>query len=364
MIESIFSTGHVVGGRYKLEGFLAAGGMQEVYIASDRLLPRKVALKTPKNGSAVKRFKSSAELSARINHPFVAKTYDYFEIDDRAFLIEEFVDGGNLESFRTESLSQFDPHLLAQFGHQFAKALAASHHVGVVHRDLKPNNIIVERVDGQFNFKVTDFGIAKLTEEELDRAHKSEGTITGSSTMFGALPYMSPELIDDPKSAGKGSDVWAFGAILYTLMAGKYPFGFGLKAIPGIMSGSVPEIPAFCTQLIQYKDLSGEILKLILSCLVIETEKRPTAEQLATRFSELCYGSYPRSEGVIARYKHAEVGAYGFISTGGPDVFFHRDSFYGTEVSTGQRVMYSSHPGTPQDRAHPVVPMVQSSSSS
>jgi serine/threonine-protein kinase len=360
MTDPIYAPGDVIAKRYAIEAFLAAGGMQEVYIAKDSLLPREVALKTPKNDSAAKRFKGSAELSARINHPFIAKTFDYFETDDRAFLIEELISGENLEQFRLRYLSRFDPHLLAQFGHQIAKGLAASHHVGVVHRDLKPNNIIVSNRNGLYEFKITDFGIAKLTEEELDRAHKSQSTIANSSTMFGALPYMSPEVIDSPKAAGTGSDIWALGAILYTLLSGDVPFGQGLKAIPRIMSGKPPDKPAICDQLAQYKWLCNEVWMILSRCLVMDVKNRPTADQLVQQFADLCYSAYPRAEGTILRYQHAEVGAYGFLLSADQEVFFHRDSFYGETVNVGDRVLFSTHQGRPRMRAHPVVPLIKS----
>jgi eukaryotic-like serine/threonine-protein kinase len=354
---AIYDTGHVVSNRYEIKQFLASGGMQEVYIALDRVLRRQVALKTPKTGSAAKRFKRSAMLSARINHPFVAKTYDYFESDDRAFLVEEFIDGPDLERMRTEHVARFDPYLLAQCGHQLAKALAASHRVGVVHRDLKPNNVIVAMRNGLYAFKITDFGIAALAEAELDRAHKSEDTMASSSTMFGALPYMSPELIEDPKGAASPSDIWALGAILYTLQSGKQPYGQGLKAIPHIMSGVAPSRPEIVDQFPQYKELNNDLWKIIRSCFQMKGVDRPSADSLVSQFSTLCYSVYPRREGIIEKFRHSE-GDYGFIAGDGTPIFFHRDSFYGIDPAAGLRVLFCAHPGLPRARAHPVVPLV------
>lgn len=358
-MSTLYAPGDKVGGRYTIVSFLAAGGMQEVYVASDELLPRRVALKTPKNDAAAKRFKRSAALSARITHPYVAKTYDYFEVDGRAHLLEELVPGSNLEELRMDYLPMFDPHLLAQFGHQFAKALAASHHVDVVHRDLKPSNIIVERNGGMFTFKVTDFGIAVLTEEELDRAHKSEATMTTSSTMFGALPYMSPEIIEDPKGAGKASDIWAFGAILFTLMSGTLPFGQGLRAIPVIMSGKLPARPGLTQELIQYSGLCDDIWQIIVQCLNVDSQARPTADMLVSSFERLCYAVTPRVEGRVKNFRHASVGDYGFIEECGRDVFFHRESFYAANVEVGNIVLFSAYDAQPRLRAHPIVPIMK-----
>jgi serine/threonine-protein kinase len=357
MTETIHKAGDQIGGRYIVERFLAAGGMQEVYIAEDSVLKRRIALKTPKNDSAAKRFETSASLSARMSHPYVAKTYDYLLAGGRAYLVEELVNGCNLHDFTARIMTVLDPHLVAQCAHQFSKALSASHHVGVIHRDLKPNNIIVVEQQECLNFKVTDFGIAKLAEEELEKAHKSNETIQNSSTMFGALPYMSPEVIYNPKASGKASDVWAFGAIIYTLLTGSLPFGEGLGAIPRIVSGLPPATPTNADTLHQFKPLSTQLWELITPCLNVDPNGRPNAEQLAEQTSKICYSAFPRHVGRIKSYKPSNYGAYGFIQTDGDDVFFHRDSYFGAEVIVGQLVYFSAHPGNPRDRAHPIVPV-------
>ena len=238
-----------------------------------------------------------------------------------------------------------------------AKALASSHDAGVVHRDLKPGNILVSVASGDFSFKVSDFGIALLTEEELERAHRDEASITGSSTMFGALPYMSPEIIESPKAAGKASDVWALGAVLYTVLTGEHPFGTGLKAIPRIMEGKGPSKPALLGKLPQFASLEEEIWTQILRCMQFKPEDRPPAKDVASTFADFCYSTHPRSEGAIEKFRHADYGAYGFIATDGESVFFHKDSFYGEQPSVGMKVLFCTFPGDPRPRAHPVVPL-------
>ncbi|MDR5776283.1 MULTISPECIES: serine/threonine-protein kinase [unclassified Caballeronia] len=354
MSENIYAAGAVIAGRYEIESFLAAGGMQEVYVASDRVLKRRVALKTPKNDSASKRFEGSAVLSARISHPFVAKTYDYLVDEDRAHLLEELVPGGNLEVALEKHMPTPDPHIIAQCLHQLAKALRASHAVGVVHRDLKPSNIVIDGSRAELNFKVTDFGIAKLTEEELERANKTPGTILNSSTMFGALPYMSPEVIDNPRKAGTASDVWALGAIIYRMLSGVAPFGEGLKAIPKIVSGKPPSKPEPLPHLTQFKQLSAEIWEIIKDCFEIDVNKRQTAATIVDRASTLCYSVQSRMIGQIANYPAGAGGNFGFIVADGVQYFFHRDSFFSPAVHEGQRVYFSAHPGRPKNRAHPI----------
>src|SRR3954447_10718009 len=162
--------GEILLDRYRVEAYVAEGGMQEVYLAEDLHFGRSVALKIPKNASALKRFARSARVSARIVHPNVAKTLDYFEIDRGGYLIEEFIAGKDLGAVLRSEYEYLDPHLAAHFFHMIAKGVAASHHAGVVHRDLKPNNIMVG-VGANFNLvKITDFGIAKMAEEEIAEA--------------------------------------------------------------------------------------------------------------------------------------------------------------------------------------------------
>ena len=143
--------------RYKILHFVGEGGMQQVYCALDSVLERRVALKVPKNPSAQKRFRRSAIVSAKVNHPNVAKTLDYIETDSLPYLIEEFISGKDLKEGLLQQLGIVDPYLTAKILHYLAKGLAASHNAEVIHRDLKPSNIMCV---GEFNLseiKITDF---------------------------------------------------------------------------------------------------------------------------------------------------------------------------------------------------------------
>lgn len=354
---TIFSPKENVGDRYKIIKYKAAGGMQEVYIAYDNILKKRVALKTPKNQHAEKRFKRSAVLSARVNHPNVAKILDYFELDDRAVIIEELINGRSLDIELEDNYYYFDPHLLAQFGHHTSKGVAASHHAGVVHRDIKPGNIMIESSKGLFSFKITDFGIAILAEGELEEAHKDEKSITGSKTMMGAIPYMAPEMIESPKNAGCPSDIWAIGAILYKLMTSNHPFGVGLAAIPRIHEAKLPKKPD-SFQLSQFISLNDELWDIISKCLQKDPAMRPSGDELVSMFGNICYGIFPRFEGHIKTYKSGS-GNWGFIAEDNIDVFFHRESFYGkqSDIIKESRVQFAKHKGGGADRAHPVIPL-------
>ena len=156
------NTGDVIGGRYEISRYIDAGGMQFVYAARDRLTGRLVALKTPKNPSATKRFRRSAVVAARVNHPNVAKTLDYLKVGDQRFLIEELIEGADLSKALLRQTKFLDPYLAAKVLHHLAKGVAAAHHAGVVHRDLKPTNVMV--VGGYSLTELKEIGRASCRE--------------------------------------------------------------------------------------------------------------------------------------------------------------------------------------------------------
>lgn len=343
----------IVGGRYRIDSFVGEGGMQFVYRAHDLVLDRRVALKTPKNASAEKRFHRSAVVAAKVNHPNVAKTLDYLETDDRAYLVEEYVGGTDLAQALLGQAYYLDPYLAARVFHHMAKGLAASHHVGVVHRDLKPSNVMI---DGGFQLraiKITDFGIAKLADEELTEAAEGGGdSITGSRTAVGALPYMAPEAIETPRQVALSADIWSIGAMMYELVTGMPPYGTGLKAVRAIMEAAAPQFPTFVSSNAQFAPLSKSIADLIVKCLAKDPQKRPTADQLVGHCSQLYYPIVERHTGTVRDIKYK---AWGFINVDGADVFFNFDSVYGTRPVLNDRVMLSKFPGGGAHRAHPVV---------
>lgn len=356
MDAHILKAGVAIQNRYEVVQYLDAGGMQEVFIAKDKILGRYVALKTPKNSSAAKRFEQSASMSARINNPYVARTFDYILYDDKQFLVEELVDGVNLDVFLKEFIPRLDPHQVCQIAQQFARGLRASHQVGVIHRDLKPNNLLVQVLQGRLNVKITDFGIAKLTEEVLAEAAKNQQTIQNSSTMFGALPFMSPELIDNPKAVSEAADIWSFGSIIYYLLSGAFPFGENLSAIAKIMSGVLPSDPDASIQNSQFKPLAKEIWEIIKPCFSQDPKNRPDASTLATQLADVCYCTLPRVQGVVDKFGQGN-GEFGYI-TSACYTFFHRDSLSTGEPAKGLRVYFSAHSGKPHPRAHPIVPIL------
>ncbi len=345
--------GDVIGDRYEIQRYLDEGGMQFVYVARDQLADRLVALKTPKNKSAAKRFSRSAIVAAMVNHPNVAKTLDYLRVGDQRYLIEELIEGKDLKAALLTETSFLDPYLAAKVFHHLAKGVAAAHHAGVVHRDLKPTNIMVVGDYSLAELKITDFGIAKMAADELAEAIEGgDASMTNSLTAVGALPYMAPEAIETPKEVRAPADIWSVGAMMYHLLTGEQPFGSGLKAVPKIVAADTPKTPLFLLANPQFAPLAKELMNLALSCLKKDPAARPTADQLVSSCSELCYTSSPRSRGTVDDFKY---GAFGFIRAVGGRVFFHKNCVYGPLPAVGDKVLFASYDGGIAPRALPVV---------
>lgn len=340
--------------RYEIINYIGEGGMQFVYAAKDHVLKRKVALKTPKNDSAKKRFQRSAIVSARVNHPNVAKTLDYLEDGQRQYLVEELIEGTDLDKALLKNTKYLDPYLAARIFHYLAKGLAASHHVGVIHRDLKPANIMVTGKFQLDSIQITDFGIAKMADEEIAEAVEGGGeSISASSTVVGALPYMAPEAIETPRAVGKPADVWSIGAMMYELLTGEKPYGTGLKAVTKIMEAKPPEFPKFMTSNPQFATLSNQLIQIILQCLQKESTFRPSADELVEKCGSLCYPVEHRYFGTVRKLPNKY---WGFIDVDGEDIFFHLDyCVYGNRPAIGDKVMLSKFQGGGAWRALPVV---------
>jgi len=353
---NVYKKEQVLLGRYRISSFLDAGGMQEVYVAVDETFARTVAVKVPKNGSAEKRFKRSAVLSAQVNHPNVAKTLDFFEHKGAQHLVEEYVAGENLRQ-RLDRYEYFDPFLAAHVTHHIAKGVAASHHVGVFHRDMKPSNILLSKEPWPISVKVSDFGISRMAKDEIDAAIELgvDKSITTSATLVGALPYMSPEAISDSKSADLPADIWAIGAILYEMLSGVKPYGQGLVAVSKIMGGKPPPTLKNRGNETQFGLIFSELLDIVKRCLVGDPKARITADALIGELSKLCYSISERERGIVKLFGHGGK-PIGFIHIpGDSDVFFHRDCCYGDVPAVGENVEFARHDGGGADRAFPVV---------
>lgn len=354
----MIANGVVIGSRYQVTGHIGRGGMQDVYRARDNILELDIALKTPQAGQPNKRFKNSAHIAAMVNHHNVAKTLDYFEEDGSEYLVEEFVDGETLEQ-KLVRFKYFDPHLAARVFHHLAKGIAASHRAGVVHRDLKPSNVMVTSGVNVHQLKVTDFGIATLTQELFDEVADGDGDMTrsNSGTIKGALPFMAPEMMfrqpgDHPS---KPVDIWSLGAMMFKLLTGTFPFGVNFHAAVNVKNNQREPWPEFMVKNRQFAPLARELQNLVEACLAYEADKRPTAEDVVQRCDQLCYLALDRVEGTVSNL--IQHGYSGFIVGTGRQAFFSKDSSYGENgwPQVNDRVCFSVFPGSPHPRAHPIV---------
>ena len=215
-------------GRYEIRSLLGAGGMGEVYLAQDTSLNRRVALKVlppevASNQDRMRRFKQEASAAASLNHPSIAHIYEIGEIDGLHFIAMEYVEGSTLRTKIHEEREELSK-LLRALQH-VAEGLAKAHDAGVVHRDLKPDNVMITS-DG--HGKILDFGLAKLIEPQPRSTSSEEPTILQHSipgVILGTAGYMSPEQAQGKtKEIDHRSDIFSFGCILFETITGRRAF--------------------------------------------------------------------------------------------------------------------------------------------
>ena len=212
---AVLQIGAVLGGRYEILQLLGEGGMGAVYKAADRELDRFVALKVIRpelasNPSILARFKQELLLAHQVTHRNVIRIYDLGEAEGVKFITMEFVEGQDLRALIREK-KRFTPEEAVDVIQQVCQALHAAHSVGVIHRDLKPQNIMQ---DGSGRILVMDFGLARTLEGD---------GMTQTGALVGTMEYMSPEQAL-AKDLDQRSDIFALGLILYELLTGKQPF--------------------------------------------------------------------------------------------------------------------------------------------
>jgi len=207
--------GQIIKERYEITQLLGEGGMSYVYKATDKQLQRTVAIKTLKPNYVeqekfVERFKREAQTAANLNHPNIVQIFDW-GIGDEPFFVMEYIEGNTLTSIiaNKKIVSMND---ILFIGAQVASGLQAAHSQGLVHRDIKPGNIMITP---QGKVKVTDFGIVSLQNEESD--------ITKTGSILGTASYISPEQAQG-KPVSKESDLYSLGTVLYELITGRPPF--------------------------------------------------------------------------------------------------------------------------------------------
>ncbi|MFF7949605.1 serine/threonine-protein kinase [Streptomyces griseorubiginosus] len=262
--------GRLLAGRYRVVGQLGRGGMGVVWRAVDEVLGREVAVKElrtyhdadgPELADLRLRMQREARAAARVRHPGVVAVHDIGEVEGRPLIVMELIEGPSLDQVLRKS-GPLDPREAAGIGAKVMDALAAAHRAGVLHRDVKPGNILL---DGSGRVLLTDFGIATM-EDPGDGAATS---LTRTGHLVGSLDYMAPERAQgaDP---GAPSDVWALGATLYAAVEGAAPFRrtSTFSTLTAIVGEPLPE-----------PQRAGPLAPVLRRLLDKRPEARPGAEE-------------------------------------------------------------------------------------
>ncbi len=278
---------------YRIVSLLGKGGMGEVYLATDTRLGRKVAVKLlpaefTAEGERVRRFEQEARAASALNHPNIITIFDIDSDAAGRFIVMELVVGRTLR----EALAQ-GPAVdsLLHLGGQMAKALSAAHSVGITHRDIKPDNIMV-RDDGYV--KILDFGLARLlpaTTNDSQAATRAQQTTPG--TLLGTVAYMSPEQARG-ETANHASDIFALGLVFYELATGQHPFK--TATLIGTLQAITAQTPQRPSRL--NPEISAALETLILRMLEKAAGRRPTAQEVDQALNEL---TGQRSSGQLQR---------------------------------------------------------------
>jgi serine/threonine protein kinase len=255
-------------GPYEIVAWLGAGGMGEVYRARDARLGRDVAIKViaatlAADSSRVHRFEQEARAAGQINHPNILAVHDAGIHDGAPYIVSELLEG---ESLRTRlQAGAVPPRKAIDYARQAAEGLAAAHAKGIVHRDVKPDNLFITK-DGRI--KILDFGIAKLTTAGDDRTrHTGFPTDTAAGTVVGTVGYMSPEQVRG-EDVDARSDIFSVGTVLYEMLTGRPPFTRGTAA--DTMAAILKEEPAEPLP----ADVPPALARIIARCLEKTREAR------------------------------------------------------------------------------------------
>ncbi|HUO17327.1 MAG TPA: protein kinase [Verrucomicrobiae bacterium] len=272
-------------GDYEVKSLLGSGGMGEVYRARDSRLGRDVAIKVlppllSADSERLRRFEQEARAAAALNHPNILAVFQMGTYEGAPYLVSELLEGETLrEPIRRGRLAV---RKAIDYGVQIARGLAAAHEKGIVHRDLKPENLFVTK-DGRV--KILDFGLAKLTQPQSGSEHDAptltEGTEAG--VVMGTVGYMSPEQVRG-QTADHRADIFAFGAILYEMLAGKR--AFQKPTSPETMTAILNEDPPGISQVAA--DIPPALQRVVHRCLEKNPEQRfQSASDLAFALNAL-----------------------------------------------------------------------------
>src|SRR5690349_8887977 len=305
-----------IGNRYRLDQRIGAGAMGVVWRATDELLNRTVAVKellgaaeppTAAGGDALEesrqRLMREGRIGARLQHPHVISMFDVVVHDDRPWLVMEYLPSKSLAAMLAEN-GPMEPRVVAEIGRQVADGLAAAHAAGVVHRDVKPGNVLIAD-DGRV--KLTDFGVSRAVDDVQ---------LTRTGLIAGTPAFLSPEVARGhvPTAA---SDVFALGATLYAAVEGRPPFGLDDNAY-ALLHKVATARPAPPSQ-------AGTLTSLLMQLLADEPGERPTAAQARDTLLAVAEGRPP---GGLAPTGTAvlDAGAANGAATAGRTAVAYRDT--------------------------------------
>ncbi len=280
--------GMLLGNRYTLTSRIAVGGMGEVWKGTDSVLGREVAAKILKDEylsdpSFLARFQAEAQNMGRVSDPGIAGVYDYGDEAGSPYLVMEYVPGEPLSTIieRDAPLSEKDTLSIVS---QAAQALGAAHRVGVIHRDIKPGNILITP---DFRVKITDFGIARVADQ---------APLTKTGQVMGTAQYLAPEQATG-KGSGPGSDLYALGIIAYEALAGQRPFTGDSQVAIAIaqVNQQHPPLP----------DTVSEPLRRLVDCLLEKKpDRRPSdATAVARAADALVAGDVAGAEAILPQMR-------------------------------------------------------------
>jgi serine/threonine protein kinase/formylglycine-generating enzyme required for sulfatase activity/dienelactone hydrolase len=266
-IQERLVLGQVLLDRFRIICFIAAGGMGEVYKAQDTRLSRLVVLKfLPKELTedrvSLERFQHEAKAASALNHPNICTVYDVGKDAGRAFIAMEYLEGETL-STRLKS-GPLPLKNTLKIAIEVSSALDAAHHKGIVHRDIKPGNIMLTRSGA----KLLDFGLAKY-DASLEVVRDAEDFSTGEGAVVGTLSYMSPEQLQG-KEVDARTDIFAFGAVVYEMLSSKRAFARNHRVATSITDGYAKPKPV--RELV--KEVPQELERMIQRCLCENREDR------------------------------------------------------------------------------------------